>query len=199
MPDAAGRVLAHGMCSALRPARAARESPWAEPLQIRRQRIRDAAGKKAQWREKIEALKKEEVALQPQVDRLASERPHTTSRSHRITAAQHSFSLLGGMMTVRQACLRVLPAMHSSEDACGARPAVTTSGSVSAAPSVPQRPNRRRTPGKQPRESGSRRRTTHGRRRRRGAARPSSRCTLVDFAAHRVHTLHRQPAATPSN
>ena len=52
-------------------------SPCTETVQIRRQRIRDAAGKKAQWREKIEALKKEEVVLQPQVDRLASERPHS--------------------------------------------------------------------------------------------------------------------------
>jgi hypothetical protein len=43
--------------------------------QIRRQRIRDAAGKKAQWRDKVEALKKEEAALQPQVDRLNSEQP----------------------------------------------------------------------------------------------------------------------------
>ena len=46
-------------------------------LQIRRQRIRDASSKKAAWRDKVEALKKEEVALQPQVDRLASECPHS--------------------------------------------------------------------------------------------------------------------------
>jgi predicted nucleic acid-binding Zn-ribbon protein len=75
-------------------------SPRAETVQIRRQRIRDAAGKKAAWRDKVEALKKEELALQPQVDRLASERPHTLKlRSDRI----HATSGPGGVTAAKRA------------------------------------------------------------------------------------------------
>ena len=76
---------------------------WAESVQIRRQRIRDASSKKAAWRDKVEALKKEEVALQPQVDRLASELPHTLKPRSGWQACQVP-SVLGGTTAVYQAC-----------------------------------------------------------------------------------------------
>lgn len=48
------------------------ETTAAVCAQIRRQRIRDAAAAKSQWRAKVEALRKEEAALQPEVDKLSS-------------------------------------------------------------------------------------------------------------------------------
>lgn len=62
--------LAHAQPEALQLSH--KHSITAPAAQIRRQRIRDAAATKSQWREKVEALKKEEAELQPKVDRLQS-------------------------------------------------------------------------------------------------------------------------------